>query len=200
MVKEGEEKMTAIQIKVPNWLDLLCACPLLFYRLLRFGHLFRKIPLGEGKFTLVDPLIFYRLNLYHWTVDGKGDCIYAVRHVLFPDRSSRSLRMHREIINAPPGLLVDHKNNNTLDNRIANLRLATSSQNNQNRRKLRRDASSRFIGVSIDRSCNRYRVQIHYQGKRIYIGRFLNELDAARAYDEAARKYHGEFARLNFKD
>jgi hypothetical protein len=191
---------TSITIAIPVWLDLLFVWPVLLFRLFTFGHPYRKIPLGEGKFAIVDPLLFYYLNKFHWTVDGKRDSIYAVRHVLSANGCSRMLRMHREILNVPPGVLVDHRNNNSLDNRIANLRPATCSQNNQNRRKLRRNASSQFVGVHIDRSCNRYRVQITHNGKKIYIGRFKDEIDAARAYDAAARKYHGEFARLNFPE
>jgi hypothetical protein len=189
--------MTAIQIKIPVLLDLCLVWPVLLLRRLTFGHPYRKIPLGEGRFAIVDPLIFYSLNKFHWTGNGKGDCIYAVRHAVFP-HGTRILRMHREIMKAAPGVLVDHKNLNALDNRLANLRLATREQNMHNRRKTRRNASSRLVGVFLEKDRNVFRVNLTYEGKKIYIGRFHSEIDAARAHDRAALKYYGEFARLNF--
>jgi hypothetical protein len=160
--------------------------PLMVYRKHKYGWPFRRIPLGEGRFTIVDPLIFYKLNKFHWTIDGREDRIYAVRNVVSADHHSRSVRMHREIMKAAPGVIIDHKNNNTLDNRAANLRPATHAQNAHNRRKMRRKTSSRFIGPRLEKKTNLFRVEIMHLGKRIYIGRFANEIDAARAYDEAA--------------
>ena len=65
--------MTAIQIKVPNWLDKICVLPLLLYRKLKYGHPFRKIPLGEGKYALVDQQDFYWVNNFHWCINGRGE-------------------------------------------------------------------------------------------------------------------------------
>ena len=111
-----------------------------------------------------------------------------------------TVRMHREIMNAPAGLLVDHKNRNPLDNRRANLRLATHSQNMQNRGKFRSNATSQFIGVCLVKKTGKWKAQIKHQKKYIFLGEFDSEIDAAKAYDAAAIKYHGEFARLNFQE
>jgi len=186
-----------LTINVPNWLDRIFTCPLLTYRLLRYGYPFRKIPLGEGRFTIVDQKDFYWLNNFHWTVTGNDEHIYAVRNVIKSGAKTTALRLHREIMNSPKGLIVDHKNNNTLDNRRANLRVATHSQNNFNCRK-RKNTSSRFIGVSFDKHKTVWTAYISFHRERIWLGCFKTEIDAAKAHDQAAKKYHGEFARLNF--
>ena len=95
---------------------------------------------------------------------------------------------------------TDHSNGDTLDNRRDNLRPATSMQNARNARKTNRPTSSQYKGVSLYRR-NRYRcfeAQICVARQKIYLGRYDIEEDAARAYDEAARKNFGEFARTNF--
>jgi hypothetical protein len=112
---------------------------------------------------------------------------------------TKLLSLHREITNAPKGLLVDHRNGDTLDNRRTNLRLATASQNMQNVKK-KKNTSSRFIGVSFIKSAGRWAAQIRAQGRDRWLGTFVNEIDAAKAYDTAAKKYYGEFARLNFNE
>jgi hypothetical protein len=98
----------------------------------------------------------------------------------------------------PVGLLVDHRNCDTLDNRKANLRPATHSQNQFNRRKTKSKTSSRFIGVSFEKASGRWLADICCHRKSKRIGRFSSEIDAAHAYDAAARIYHKDFARLNF--
>ena len=192
--------MTTIQIKVPNWLDKIFAWPLLAYRKHKYGLPFRKIPLGQGIFTIVDPDVFYLLNIFPW-VARKDRCgIYAVRFDNGSDKRSKIVSMHRVIKNPPKGLVVDHKNHNTLDNTSSNLRNATYSQNLYNKKKIRSDTSARFVGVSFNKKHSKYIAYIRHEGKLLWLGSFDNEIDAAKAYDAAAKKYHGEFARLNFPD
>ena len=191
--------MTTIQIKVSNWLDFLCAWPAMVYRKWKFGYSFRKIFLGENQFTILDALDYYRYCAFKWTMGGQGSTVYAVRSTKIGAKIT-TRRLHREIMNAPKGLLVDHANNDTLDNRRANLRLATHFQNTCNRRKINSKTSSRFIGLYWEKRSNRWVTHIKDHGKRIYLGRFKSEFDAAKVYDAAAKKYHGEFAHLNFAE
>ena len=106
--------------------------------------------------------------------------------------------MHREVIHPPDNLFVDHINHNGLDNRKANLRLATYAQNSYNRKQFRKRQTSKYTGVSWIKQIKKWRVIICYNGKKKFIGYFKDEKQAAKAYDKAAKKYHGEFASLNF--
>ena len=92
---------------------------------------------------------------------------------------------------------VDHKNGIRDDNRWANLRPATTSQNQMNRRSLK-GSSSRYLGVSWHKLRGKWHANIHVDGKKKHLGSFSDEDDAARAYDTAARKHFGEYANLNF--
>ena len=188
-----------VKVKVPQWLDKFCTFPLLTWRRFRFGYPFRKIPLSEGKFTIVDPPDFYRLNAFDWLCSGRDDNLYAARVIRTQSGRLNTILMHREILPAPPGLLVDHRNTDSLDNRRSNLRLATPSQNSCNSRRDKSNTYSRYRGVSFSKRKGKWFATIRVNGKRLWLGYFDNELDAARAYDEAAKKYHGEFARLNFE-
>jgi hypothetical protein len=108
--------------------------------------------------------------------------------------------MQRQILQPPDDLVVDHINHNGLDNRKANLRLATCAQNSYNRKQFRKRQTSKYTGVSWIKQIKKWRVIICYKRKNIHIGYFKDEKQAAKAYDKAAKQYHGEFASLNFKE
>jgi hypothetical protein len=191
---------TNLAVKIPVWLDLLFVWPLMWYRRRKFGYDFRRIYLGEEEWTILDQQDYYRFGNLKWGVCGHDEHIYGGRFIKTTKSAGIKLvYLHREIMNAPEGLLVDHINSDTLDNRRVNLRLATHSQNSCNRPK-KSNTSSRFIGVNFEKLRNQWCAKIRHHGKRIWLGRFENEIEAAKAYDEAARKYHGEFARLNFPE
>lgn len=114
-------------------------------------------------------------------------------------RSKLYVYMHRLIAGAGPDELVDHMNGDRLDNRMCNLRIATSSQNGANRTGDRRKlgTSSGYKGVSWDKQRRKWVASIHIHGKTVALGRYEVEADAARAYNDKALATWGEFARLN---
>ena len=187
-----------LTIGIPIWLDRICTWPLMVYRKCKYGSPFRKIYLGEREWALVELPDYYRLKNFNWYLGGNGKEFYAFRNIKIGPGKTKMVSMHRMILDPPPHLLVDHKNNNTLDNRRSNLRLATHAENACNRPKIKSKTSSQYIGVYLEKRTGRYTSKIRIDGIRLWLGRFNSELEAAKAYDEAARRYHGEFARLNF--
>lgn len=159
----------------------------------------------DGHEILIDSEDFELINGFNWRpLALDGGLVYARAC-----RRRMHLYMHRLIIGAASGEEVDHKNGNGLDNRKDNLRIATHSQNLGNVGKLRvkRIPSSQYRGVCWDKSKNAWAVFIaatdpypNGRSKSKFVGRFANEVEAARAYDAAATAKWGEFARLNFEE
>lgn len=184
-------------IKVPARLDAILAWPVLLYRWLRYGYAYRRIKLTKGQYAKVDAEDYEEQSRYKWYAVKGTRTYYACRTEI---RNGKRVvkHMHREIINAPDEMIVDHKNRDGRDNRKANLRLATPLQNKWNSLRGMRRSKSKFKGVTWDKDSKKWRVLIHVNSKRIDLGRYENKIEAAKVYDAAAKKYHGEFAVLNF--
>ncbi len=154
------------------------------------------IVLKTGESVLLDDEDYARIGWRCWRLkkSNKGGT-YAVA-TAYENGRCRMISMHREIMNPPAEVALDHINGDTLDNRKSNLRAATNSQNQQNRHKAR--GRSQYKGVGWHEQAGKWQVQIKLNGKSRYVGIYANEIVAAKAYDRAARKLFGPYARLNF--
>lgn len=153
----------------------------------------RYIALTQGRYAIVDAADYDMLNRYRWCTSGKGRRAYAAR-----GHKGKHVSMHRFLMKPPKGMVVDHINGNGLDNRRCNLRICTQQQNLYNSRP--KGKSSRFKGPCWDKSRQKWVVLIRYEGRNHMIGRFDDEIEAARAYDRKAYELFGEYAWLNFPE
>jgi uncharacterized protein (UPF0210 family) len=184
-----------LPIPVPEVIIRICVWFLLRHRKKRYGCAFMRIKLTKEKFAIVDPEDYQKLAGYNWQLfESKSENFYAVRN-----DGKKIVRMHRVIMNAPAGSIIDHRDRDGLNNTKQNLRFATPSQNCCNCRRPK-NCSSKYRGVSFHIKIRKWRAEIRYNGIRRHLGYFENEDDAAKAYDQAAKIYHGEFAVLNFPD
>jgi hypothetical protein len=161
----------------------------------------KLLPLSQDKFAIVDSDDYDRLNTYKWCLSKTPRTNYAMRSTkarrIKGKRAKRkTILMHRFILNAPPGLVVDHINHDGLDNRKSNLRLCTRKQNNHNKRP--QGKTSKYKGVYFSKLRKKFIARIQMNGKTTYIGLFTDQIAAAKAYDKKARELFGEFAYLNF--
>ena len=156
----------------------------------------KQIELTQNQYALVDDEDYNRLNKHKWCVmyspGLKG--YYAVRGI--KNGKPTLIYMHRIIMGAPKGMQIDHINHNILDNRKENLRVCTASQNGMNQ-KCRKNTTSEYKGVYWHKQNKKWRTRININGKRIYLGSFKSEIQAAKAYDKKAKILFGEFALLN---
>jgi len=152
----------------------------------------REIPLSSGAIALVDDADYEVVAMLGpWHARPHGRTTYAQANVRRNGRHT-TIQMHRLIMGAD-GPRIDHIDGNGLDNRRANLRPATQAQNSRNQRC---SNPSGYKGVSATRG--RWCARIWHEGKLRYLGMHDTPEAAARAYDDAAVRYFGEFARLNF--
>lgn len=162
-------------------------------------NIMKKIRLTNcRKYVLVDDEDFKNLNKHKWYEDSDG---YAVRGIRPSPRGKQTLeKMHRVIINAKPKSIVDHINRKKLDNQKNNLRVVSALENCYNRSPSKKKKHSKFKGICFVPKIGKWKAMIGFNKVRKLVGYFLKEIDAAKAYDAAARLYHGKFAYQNFKD
>jgi AP2 domain/HNH endonuclease len=157
----------------------------------------RVIPLTQNKCAIVDESDFEHLSGWRWYAAEKSRGVfYAGRKVPVGGGGYREILMHRQLVGRD-GREVDHKNGNTLDNRRGNLRECGRLQNLMNNGR-RSDNTSGFKGVHFHSRAARWQARIKANGRRISLGLYKTSEAAAIAYDLAAKRYFGDFARTNF--
>jgi hypothetical protein len=157
----------------------------------------KEIKLTKGKVAIVDDEDYEWLNQWKWYARESSGNWYASRREAGGRCEKRALiHMHRLILGAESGQYPDHINHNGLDNRRENLRISTHSLNLANQR-LQKGRSSRYKGVCFHKKRQNWIAGIKINQKRINLGYFPTETYAAKAYDNAAIKYFGEFAFTN---
>jgi hypothetical protein len=157
----------------------------------------KEIPLTRGFGAIVDDADYDFLARFKWSVAGNG--LYAARMVN-ENGKSRTVFMHRLIVNAPDGLVVDHINGNKYDNRRSNLRAVDQQFNSWNRKRLNSTNTSGYMGVSWSKASKRWQANIRVNGKKVGLGYFDTPEDAALAYDKAARQRSAAAAFVNFPE
>ncbi len=148
---------------------------------------------GKDKFALVDDEDYEYLNKFHWHVSSHG---YVKRgSYIGIKKKHKIIGLSREIMGFPKGMEIDHINHNKLDNQKGNLRICTKSQNMMN--KLPKIGSSKFKGVGWNKREKIWQSKIKKDNKWYFLGYFIKETDAAKAYNKKAKELFGEYAHVN---
>ena len=151
------------------------------------------VPLTKGYEAIIDAEDIHLVNRWNWSARVAGKSVYARRVEKMPDGTAQDIKMHIVIAGAV-GQMVDHRNGLGLDNRRANLRVATKQQNQCNQ-PLRSDSTSGLKGVSWKAARQKWRAYITAHGKRQHLGHFDSKEAAHAAYCDASARLHGEFGR-----
>jgi hypothetical protein len=157
----------------------------------------KQIKLTQGKYAIVDDDMFDYLNQWKWFPAPYANGNLRAR------RNGRkgeppSIYMHRVIMGEPKNKQIDHRDRNGLNNQRYNLRICSWRENSRNSIRNSIYKTSAYKGVIRDKERGKWRAEIQINKNRHHIGRFETEIEAAKAYDVAAKKYHKEFAYLNF--
>jgi hypothetical protein len=182
-----------LPIPYPAFIARFARFCLLLYQKIRFGHELKYIELTKGKYAIISLEDYEKISQHKWRALRSPQTFYAVR-----SQKGKTIYMHNQVAYPPSGMMVDHIDHNGLNNSRGNLQLATRSQNACNRRKRDTKCTSRYKGVWFNKREGKWMSSIKIECRRIFLGYFDNQLDAAKAYDKAAKEYHGKFAALNF--
>lgn len=159
----------------------------------------KLIRLHNNMFAIVDDCDFEKVNNKSWHAYKHRNTYYA-RTDVFDGSKYAGVQMHRFILElSDPEIQVDHKNGNGLNCSRSNMRTCTNLQNSWNKAPFKNRASI-YKGVCWHKHTKKFVSRIRVYGKLVQLGYFTDEIEAAKAYDVAAKKHFGEFARINFND
>ena len=147
----------------------------------------------QGHSVLIDEEDYGRIENINWRILNNKGKLY-VKKGSRKGRVYKDIFLHRVIMNAPKGTMVDHINGNTLDNRKSNLRFCTIAENSRNRK--RNQSKTGYKGIHYRKDRKKYTAQIRVNYKRHFLGYFDTAEEAYAAYCAASKKYHGEFGRI----
>jgi hypothetical protein len=167
-----------------------------YWGIFYFTKMAKEIILTQGKVAIVDDDMFDYLNQWKWYAHEDGNTFYARRNITISNSKQSKIQMHRLIAKPTKDMVIDHIDGDGLNNQRINLRICTSMQNIINR-KLNANSKTGYKGVSYIKISNKFRAYININRINKHLGYFIDPIDAARAYNAAALKYHGEFANLN---
>ena len=142
--------------------------------------------IDEEDLVLIKPYKWFKQR-------NKNGGRYALAHV-YRNGKRTSLYMHKLIMDSPKGMEIDHVNGDGWDNRKCNLRVCTRQQNTFNQHRV--SPTTGYRGVYLKRNKNYY-AGLEFNGKGVHLGIYKTAKEAAKAYNEGAKKYYGEFAYLN---
>lgn len=155
-----------------------------------------KIKLDKEFIAFVDDEDLEKVSNYTWCLRwANGRKAYVRARVPNSGQPGKCIMLHRFIVDAPKWCVVDHVDGNPLNNTRSNLRVCTQAENSRN--SISVSGSSKYKGVSYVKRINKWRSYIKFNYKQIFLGYFKEEIDAAYAYNDAAKLYFKEFARLN---
>lgn len=159
----------------------------------------KEIKMTQGKTTLVDDTDYDWLVQWKWRAKRNGNTWYAARSSKRDaNNKQKTINMHRQILGiTDPKIFGEHKDGDGLNNQRYNLREATNKENQHNQRQ-KQGGTSKYKGVYWNKKQEKWKAHIRLgDASPAYLGVFENETDAAIAYNKAATKHYGEFARLN---
>lgn len=157
----------------------------------------KRIPLTKGLFALVDDCDFDALNQFKWHASKHKNTFYAKKVFRNLDGTKAITMMHRALLSPKESEQVDHADRDGLNNCRTNLRICTYSENNKNRRIFKNNTSG-YRGV-IAAPNGRFYAQIYKNGRCTALGGYGSILQAAEAYEAAAKRIYGDFAKQDWQ-
>jgi hypothetical protein len=156
----------------------------------------KELKLKNGMLSFIDDEDYEKFSIFNWNALKIGRRFYVTR------QNKHTEYLHRIIMNCPKGMQVDHIDGNGLNNCKNNLRLCTNGQNNMNKEKRTTQCGkspvSPYKGVTWNKTSKKWAVRVTFNNKVYCVGSYMDEILAAKMYDQKAQKLYGEFARLNF--